>query len=215
MFGLRALCVGRAREHAPPRRLINKLNTYTQNHTTKPKKTKKQNKTNSTHLGLVMEYVAGGNMADYILKTILLKFGSFDSRDGLVMEEDEARYFFKQIVSAVQYCHENRVAHRCVAVLCCFCCVSFVCLLCVVFLRVCWAPALPFRPLPLQRKPTKTPTTQKNPTKKPTKQPTNHQQRPQDGQHLIGRPRPAAHQALRLWLCQVVDRGAAHVDDHR
>jgi hypothetical protein len=44
-----------------------------------------------------MEYVAGGNMADYILKTILLKFGSFDTRDGLVMEEDEARYFFTQV----------------------------------------------------------------------------------------------------------------------
>jgi hypothetical protein len=44
-----------------------------------------------------MEYVAGGNMADYILKTILLKFGSFDTRDGLVMEEDEARFFFTQV----------------------------------------------------------------------------------------------------------------------
>ncbi|KIZ07630.1 hypothetical protein MNEG_0326 [Monoraphidium neglectum] len=50
-----------------------------------------------THLGLVMEYVAGGNMADYILKSILLKFGDFDRRDGLVMEEDEALYFFKQV----------------------------------------------------------------------------------------------------------------------
>eukprot|EP00879_Flechtneria_rotunda_P027280 GHRR01029221.1.p2 GENE.GHRR01029221.1~~GHRR01029221.1.p2 ORF type:complete len:105 (+),score=22.09 GHRR01029221.1:840-1154(+) len=65
-----------------------------------------------THLGLVMEYVAGGNMADYILKTILLKFGSFDTRDGLVMEEDEARYFFTQIINAVEYCHNNKVAHR-------------------------------------------------------------------------------------------------------
>jgi hypothetical protein len=44
-----------------------------------------------------MEYVAGGNMADYILKSILLKFGDFDRRDGLVMEEDEALYFFKQV----------------------------------------------------------------------------------------------------------------------
>jgi serine/threonine-protein kinase SRK2 len=59
-----------------------------------------------------MEYVAGGNMADYILKTILLKFGSFESRDGLVMEEDEARYFFIQIISAVDFCHKNKVAHR-------------------------------------------------------------------------------------------------------
>jgi hypothetical protein len=44
-----------------------------------------------------MEYVAGGNMADYILKSILLKFGQFDRRDGLVMDEDEALYFFKQV----------------------------------------------------------------------------------------------------------------------
>lgn len=65
-----------------------------------------------THLGLVMEYVAGGNMADYILRSILLKFGHFENRDGLVMEEDEALYFFKQIMSAVEYCHKHQVAHR-------------------------------------------------------------------------------------------------------
>jgi serine/threonine-protein kinase SRK2 len=65
-----------------------------------------------THLGLVMEYVAGGNMADYILKSILLKFGQFDRRDGLVMDEDEALYFFKQVINAVAYCHQRRVAHR-------------------------------------------------------------------------------------------------------
>jgi serine/threonine-protein kinase SRK2 len=59
-----------------------------------------------------MDYVAGGNMADYILKTILLKFGSFDTRDGLVMEEDEARFFFTQVINAVDYCHQNKVAHR-------------------------------------------------------------------------------------------------------
>ena len=59
-----------------------------------------------------MEYVAGGNMADHILKTILLKFGQFDRRDGLVMDEDEALYFFTQVVSAVEYCHQHHVAHR-------------------------------------------------------------------------------------------------------
>jgi serine/threonine-protein kinase SRK2 len=59
-----------------------------------------------------MDYIQGGNMADFILKTILLKFGGFDTRDGLVMEEDEARYYFRQIVSAVEYCHINQVAHR-------------------------------------------------------------------------------------------------------
>lgn len=59
-----------------------------------------------------MEYVAGGNMADHILKTILLKWGSFEDRDGLVMEEDEARYYFIQVINAVEFCHRNKVAHR-------------------------------------------------------------------------------------------------------
>ena len=35
------------------------------------------------------------------------------SRGGLHLEEDEARYFFRQFVSAVGYCHANNVAHRC------------------------------------------------------------------------------------------------------
>lgn len=65
-----------------------------------------------THLGLVMEYVAGGNMADYILKCVYTKYGGFDECDGLVMDEEEARYYFKQIITAVEYCHRNQVAHR-------------------------------------------------------------------------------------------------------
>lgn len=31
---------------------------------------------------------------------------------GLLMTEDEAGYFFKQIVHAVDYCHRHRVVHR-------------------------------------------------------------------------------------------------------
>jgi serine/threonine protein kinase len=69
------------------------------------------------HLGLVMEYVAGGNMADYILKALLLKHGSFDplpgeAPRGLVLDEDEARYYFLQVVRAVDFCHRNAVVHR-------------------------------------------------------------------------------------------------------
>jgi len=69
------------------------------------------------HLGLVMEYVAGGNMADYILKALLLRHGSFEPAAGapargLVLDEDEARYYFLQVVRAVDFCHRNAVVHR-------------------------------------------------------------------------------------------------------
>jgi serine/threonine protein kinase len=69
------------------------------------------------HLGLVMEYVAGGNMADYILKALLLRHGTFEPAPGapargLVLDEDEARYYFLQVVRAVDFCHRNAVVHR-------------------------------------------------------------------------------------------------------
>jgi serine/threonine-protein kinase SRK2 len=34
------------------------------------------------------------------------------SRGGLCMDEDEARYYFLQLLSAVEYCHKHHVAHR-------------------------------------------------------------------------------------------------------
>lgn len=61
-----------------------------------------------THLGLVMEYVAGGNMVNYVTK----KRETKHTRDGLCMDEDEARYYFLQLLSAVEYCHKHHVAHR-------------------------------------------------------------------------------------------------------
>lgn len=36
---------------------------------------------------------------------------------GLLLQEDEARYMFRQIVMAVDYCHKHHVVHRQVAVL--------------------------------------------------------------------------------------------------
>lgn len=61
-----------------------------------------------SHLGLVMEYVPGGNMVNYVTK----KRETKAERGGLCLTEDEARYYFKQLISAVEYCHGHNVAHR-------------------------------------------------------------------------------------------------------
>lgn len=61
-----------------------------------------------SHLGLIMEYVPGGNMVQYVTK----KRETKASRGGLCMDEDEARYYFLQLLNAIEYCHKNHVAHR-------------------------------------------------------------------------------------------------------
>ncbi|KAK9829879.1 hypothetical protein WJX72_008401 [[Myrmecia] bisecta] len=48
---------------------------------------------------VVMEYVKAGELFDYIVEK------------GRLLE-DEARHFFQQIVSGVEYCHRNMVVHR-------------------------------------------------------------------------------------------------------
>ncbi|GAM19901.1 hypothetical protein SAMD00019534_030760 [Acytostelium subglobosum LB1] len=48
---------------------------------------------------LVVEYVSGGELFDYIVAREYIK-------------EKEARKFFRQIVSAIEYCHSNLVVHR-------------------------------------------------------------------------------------------------------
>eukprot|EP00213_Chloropicon_mariensis_P002425 CAMPEP_0197478162 /NCGR_PEP_ID=MMETSP1309-20131121/23777_1 /TAXON_ID=464262 /ORGANISM="Genus nov. species nov., Strain RCC998" /LENGTH=388 /DNA_ID=CAMNT_0043019439 /DNA_START=139 /DNA_END=1305 /DNA_ORIENTATION=- len=55
---------------------------------------------------IVMEYAKGGDLFRYITKKIkpVSKYQA--------MSEDEARYLFKQILSAVDYCHKRHVAHR-------------------------------------------------------------------------------------------------------
>ncbi|XP_068342743.1 serine/threonine-protein kinase SRK2I-like [Pyrus communis] len=52
-----------------------------------------------THLAIVMEYAAGGEMFERIHNA-----GRFS--------EDEARFFFQQLISGVSYCHAMQVCHR-------------------------------------------------------------------------------------------------------
>ncbi|KAM3308631.1 serine/threonine-protein kinase SAPK3 isoform X2 [Capsicum chacoense] len=52
-----------------------------------------------THLAIVMEYAAGGELFDRICSA-----GRFS--------EDEARFFFQQLISGVSYCHSMEICHR-------------------------------------------------------------------------------------------------------
>ncbi|URE09429.1 serine threonine-protein kinase [Musa troglodytarum] len=52
-----------------------------------------------THLAIVLEYAAGGELFDRICHA-----GRFS--------EDEARYFFQQLISGVSYCHFMQICHR-------------------------------------------------------------------------------------------------------
>nr|QSH71606.1 serine/threonine-protein kinase SAPK7-like [Hedychium coronarium] len=52
-----------------------------------------------THLAIVMEYAKGGELFDRICDA-----GRFS--------EDEARYFFQQLISGVSYCHFRQICHR-------------------------------------------------------------------------------------------------------
>ncbi|KAF3628632.1 Serine/threonine-protein kinase SAPK6 [Capsicum annuum] len=52
-----------------------------------------------THLGIVMEYAAGGELFDRICQA-----GRFS--------EPEARYFFQQLICGVHYCHNMQICHR-------------------------------------------------------------------------------------------------------
>lgn len=52
-----------------------------------------------TDIYMVMEYVKSGELFDYIVEKGRL-------------QEDEARRFFQQIISGVEYCHRNMVVHR-------------------------------------------------------------------------------------------------------
>lgn len=60
-----------------------------------------------THLCLVMEYAKGGSLTAYVADK-----WKEAQKLGLFLSEEEARYFFKQFLGAVKYCHMHSVAHR-------------------------------------------------------------------------------------------------------
>ncbi len=53
------------------------------------------------HVYLVMEYVAGGSLHSYLKE-----------RSNRRLDEEEAKRIFKQILTALQYCHRKSIAHR-------------------------------------------------------------------------------------------------------
>ncbi|XP_044947889.1 serine/threonine-protein kinase SAPK4-like [Hordeum vulgare subsp. vulgare] len=52
-----------------------------------------------THLAIVMEYAAGGELFDRIV-------------DRGWFSEEEATYFFQQLICGVSYCHHMQICHR-------------------------------------------------------------------------------------------------------
>ena len=57
------------------------------------------------HLAIVMEFAAGGDMFEYVIKHKLPEHGQ-----GL--REDSARAFFQQLMIALEFCHELGIANR-------------------------------------------------------------------------------------------------------
>lgn len=73
------------------------------------------------YLAIVLEYAAGGRLNDYIKlyspdtdhKIGHTNYGRGNNEGvDVFLSEDQARYFFKQFISAVSFCHRHQVAHR-------------------------------------------------------------------------------------------------------
>jgi serine/threonine-protein kinase SRK2 len=59
--------------------------------------------TTPRYLAIVMEYVAGGDLCDYFIDNNLVGTG---------LPEDLARWFFQQIILALEFMHRKGVANR-------------------------------------------------------------------------------------------------------
>ena len=60
-------------------------------------------------LAIVLEYAEGGPLTRYICKRMK---GPQRLRKALFLTENEALYFFKQFIYAVEFCHSHNFAHR-------------------------------------------------------------------------------------------------------
>lgn len=54
---------------------------------------------NREKMVLVMEFAAGGELYDYL-------------SDRKVLTEEEARRIFRQVSTAIYYCHKHKICHR-------------------------------------------------------------------------------------------------------
>eukprot|EP00210_Caulerpa_lentillifera_P007428 g7099.t1 len=61
-----------------------------------------------THLAFVLEYVPGGTLTKFVSD----RWETAHERNGLFLTEEEARFIFKQFLSALEYIHYHKVAHR-------------------------------------------------------------------------------------------------------
>lgn len=60
-----------------------------------------------SHLALVLDYESGGSLAEYVAAQIPKV-----SRLELCVEEEEARFMYRQLIAGVEYLHSLHVAHR-------------------------------------------------------------------------------------------------------
>eukprot|EP00873_Tetraselmis_striata_P012228 jgi/Tetstr1/432492/TSEL_021866.t1 len=63
-----------------------------------------------SHFNLVIEYCEGGTMLDYVLKKCKDRHAA--GQVAPILDEDEARFFFHQLLNAVEHIHNALVAHR-------------------------------------------------------------------------------------------------------
>lgn len=85
---------------------------------------------------MIMEYVSGGELFEFIVKNGRVRASSFFSVGPLApffsphqlshgfkqcvflscvlmqLSEDDARHYFQQIICAVEYCHRHKIVHR-------------------------------------------------------------------------------------------------------
>jgi len=170
-----------------------------------------------THLCIVMEYAAGGELFDRIVKA-----GRFS--------EDEARYFFQQLICGVDYCH--RSVSGCYGIACYFrqrtaLCAERVGCCGLGAVRCCcrgdWQRAVGIcgscrvaefckptaaAPTPNHHHPAPLHPSTIQPSNPPGRLPP----RPQAGEHASGRQRGAAAQDLRLWVQQ--ERAGQPAEEH-
>eukprot|EP00850_Spirogloea_muscicola_P002063 SM000008S22152 [mRNA] locus=s8:54961:57100:- [translate_table: standard] len=60
-----------------------------------------------THLAIVMEYAAGGELFDRIVNA-----GRFSEDEASLQSHLNARFFFQQLISGVSFCHAMEICHR-------------------------------------------------------------------------------------------------------